>query len=328
MSEERYCCMMNTVCVLILNFNQSRFLPYAIESINLQTVKPNQVIFIDDGSEKKDFDDANEIVNNEAIIDVAIFDGKNMGHTCRMNQALSLCSSTYILLLSADDWLEKDALENLLRYGSDSNDVIWGNLNVTDEDGIRVTHVRPRGTWQGKTAQKYNRPGHVFNDLFKVNNFISGGMSLIKVSSVIDHGGWDEDVTTEDLDLWLRLGKDSEFKYVDEIVGNYRKVKGSKSRSDEKKLYDHAKILAKYSNVSRALDFQIAYLIAMRWSLAIMRQKKLPGVKLANLSTICGIKRYQILLMLPLAIARPLIGTALAQLRPVNFRFLLGRLNR
>ena len=319
---------MNTVTILILNFNQSRFLSQAIESVKRQTLKPEQIIFIDDGSSEIDFASARHIVEREKIFDIAVFDGINMGHTKRMNQAVSLCSSTYLMLLSADDWLEDDALEQLMRSSNGNEDVIWGNLNVINEDGNRISHVRPRGTWQGKTARKYIQSGHIFEDLLKVNSFVTGGMSLIKASSVVNYGGWDNSVTTEDFDLWLRMGKDANFRYVDEIVGNYRKVSGSKSRNDDQKLLDQARIFSKHSGSSKILDFRIAYLIGMRWALAVLRQKKPLGVKLRNLANVCGVSLPQVFLMLPLAIARPIFGTALAQFRPINFRFLLKRLSR
>jgi GT2 family glycosyltransferase len=243
------------------------------------------------------------------------FDGENLGHTARMNQALALASREFFLLLSADDWLEPDAIENLTSRAKESDDVVWGNLRVVNEDGSNRGYVRPRETWQGSTARKYLDGGHVFDDLLRVNSFVTGGMSLLRVSTIRNAGGWDHDVTTEDFDLWLRVGRTANFRYVDEVIGNYRQVPNSKSRNDNQKLLDQARIFSKHAGESKKLDRKLAYLAAMRWSLAVARMKRLPETTTKQMAHILGLSAWKIRVQIPKSIWIPIAGSAVAYLK-------------
>lgn len=293
-----------------------KYLSQSLESVASQTLIPKQVIVIDDGSSQQEAKSLFSITNQFPSLNIQVVrDGVNLGHTARMNQALELSTEDFFMLLSADDWLEPTALEVLSTGITITDDVIWGNLKVVNEDGSARGYVRPRENWQGPTARRYQIGGHVFQDLLKVNSFVTGGMSLLRVKMLKQVGGWDESVTTEDFDLWLRIGKTATFRYVDQVVGNYRQVPGSKSRNDNKKLIDQAKIFSKYSGQSKQLDWKLSYLAAMRWSLALARMRRLPEVTISQMAEIMKVRKYQIWLTLPKSIVMPLFGSAKAYLR-------------
>ncbi|GEM_PF-2956564 len=307
------------VTVLVLNFQQVKYISKALESISLQNVMPKQIILIDDGSSQEEVDSVQTVCSRYTHLPLKIVcDGRNLGHTARMNQALSLSTEKFFLLLSADDWLEPNAIEMLTRGINESDDVVWGNLRVVNEDGSSRGYVRPRENWQGSTARKYLNGGNVFDDLFRVNSFVTGGMSLLRVSTIRDADGWDPEVTTEDFDLWLRIGRTASFRYVDEVIGNYRQVPNSKSRNDTKKLLDQSRIFSKHAGQSRSLDRKLAYLAAMRWALAVARARRLPEVSLRIMATQMNIKTWKIFVQLPRAIYNPLFRTLLAGLRKLS----------
>ncbi len=304
------------VTVLVLNFQQVKFISKALESISLQTVMPKQIILIDDGSSQEEIESVKILCSRYAHLPLKVVcDGRNLGHTARMNQALSLSTEKFFLLLSADDWLEPNAIEMLTRGINESDDVIWGNLRVVNEDGSSRGYVRPRENWQGKTARKYLNGGNVFDDLLRVNSFVTGGMSLLRVKTIRDAGGWDPQVTTEDFDLWLRMGRTASFRYVDEVIGNYRQVPNSKSRNDNKKLLDQARIFSKHAGQSRALDRKLAYLAAMRWALAVARLRRLPKVSINQLAAIMGVSAWKVTSQLPRAIWAPVCGSLIVFLK-------------
>ncbi len=303
-----------SITVLILNYNQTKYLTDAFQSLMNQTLLPDQIILVDDGSsehEHKDFIDFTKKVssfNNQMIV---IDDRMNIGQTSRMNQALGAASCEFFLLLSADDWLEPDSLEVMSEAMTIGTDIVWGNLHVVNEDGSSKGYVRPRDTWQGKMANKYLDGGTVYDDILKVNNFVSGGMTLMRVSALRKHGGWDENCTTEDLDLWLRIGKESKFTYLNSTIGNYRVIANSKSRQDEQKLLDHSYIFSKHTTGNWTEDKGLAYLAAMRWAFAVFRLRKLPKTSLSDMAKIMGISKWLLYLELPKAILYP-IGKSVA----------------
>lgn len=307
------------VTVLALNYRQVKYMDKALESLSLQTMMPSQIILIDDGSSSEEISSLNSLVGKYPELPlITKFDGENLGHTARMNQSLALASEEFFLLLSADDWLEPDAIENLTSGVKDADDVVWGNIRVVNEDGSDRGYVRPRENWQGSTARKYLNGGHVFDDLLRVNSFVTGGMSLLRVSTIREAGGWDPGVTTEDFDLWLRIGKTANFRYIDEVIGNYRQVPNSKSRNDNQKILDQARIFSKHAGESKHLDRNLAYLAAMRWSLAVARTRRIPGVSLFKMSKQMDIHWWKLYTQLPRAIFNPLFGSLQARLRRIG----------
>lgn len=310
--------MVNTapVTVVLLNYNQGKYFEQAWTSLLEQQRKPRQVIVIDDGSTGDDVAIISKFVHSEDFQQVLfIHDTVNRGHTARMNQALTLATSEFIMLLSADDWLEPSALADLSRAAKPDVDVVWGNISVVNEDGSSRGYVRPRSNWQGPTARKYKSGGQVFDDLLRVNSFVTGGMSILRVKTVREAGAWDPKVTTEDFDLWLRIGRTANFVYTDTVVGNYRQVPSSKSRKDDHKLIDQATIFSKHTGQDSYTDRGLAYLAAMRWALAVARMKKLPGVSLLKMARIMRLSWWKLYIQLPRAIFNPIFGSLLAALR-------------
>jgi glycosyltransferase involved in cell wall biosynthesis len=310
--------MANTapITVLLLNYNQSKYFEKSWNSLLSQNLKPEQVLVIDDGSSGNDVEVLAKFVHDKDFSQVTfIHDNINRGHTARMNQALDLATGEFFMLLSADDWLEPNALFELTQAARPDVDVVWGNISVVNENGSSRGYVRPRQNWQGPTASKYVDGGKVFHDILKVNSFITGGMSILRRATILKVGGWDPNVTTEDLDMWLRMGRNSNFVYIDSVVGNYRQVPGSKSRKDEHKLIDQAKIFRKHVGEDKYIDRNLAYLAAMRWALAVARTKRVPKISLYAMANLMNLRWWKLYIQLPRAIFNPLFGSLLATLR-------------
>ena len=278
-----------------------------------QTAKFSQVIVIDDGSQESDVELIQSCIADQNTYEVELIsDRQNMGLSARLNQALELVKSDWFLILAADDQLIPTANEILSKSLDESVNVVWGNLDLIDESGNELKVSRPRDTWQGPVARRYIEPGYPFKDLLRYNNFVPGGMTLIRTAAVRSAGGWDSNVTTEDLDLWLRIGKTSKFKYVNASVGKYRIVAGSKSRRDSHKLLDNAKLLSKQAGNDKSTDRAIAYLAAMRWAFTIFRTKRIPNTSLAEMAKIIGIPTWYLRVQLPKAIVVPIFGAVFA----------------
>ena len=305
-----------TVSVILVNFNQSRFVTEAWLSVKSQTVLPNQLVVVDDGSSGNDVEVIKELIAKEKDLTTVFIQSKeNLGISARLNQALEKIESDWLIVLAADDALLSNAIEDLLEATDSSVDVVWGDLGVMNESGELLGFARPRDTWQGGISKKYLIPGNPFNDLLKFNNFIPGGMTLIRTQTVINTGGWDSKITTEDFDLWLRISKHGGFKYLRKEVGKYRIVEGSKSRRDTHKLLDQARFLGKHSGESKDIDKGLAYLAAMRWAFTAMRGRRLPDVSINEMSNIIGIPPKLAWLQMPRAIANPVLLSLVARIR-------------
>ena len=304
------------VTVIVVNFNQARFIKDAFTSIRNQTRPAEKVIVIDDGSDPTDVEYLRYLINETGIeIQSFIQDGKNLGISARLNQALNEVRTEWFLVLAADDALLPNSIENLFEPATDSVDVVWGDLDVMDEQGDSLGFSRPRDTWQGAVSTKYKTPNKPFKDLLKFNNFIPGGMTLIRTKTVVNAGGWDSIITTEDFDLWLRISKTSQFLYIAKSVGKYRVVEGSKSRRDSHKLRDQALFLSKHAGQSKKTDRGIAYLAAMRWAFTVLRMRLIPDYSLNEMARVIGVSPVTAWLQMPRAVANPLYWSILARVK-------------
>ncbi len=305
-----------SVTVIVVNFNQARFIKDAFTSIRNQTLSPEKVIVIDDGSAPTDVEDLRRLISETGIeAQSFIQDEKNLGISARLNQVLNEVSTEWLLVLAADDLLLPNSIENLFESAIDSVDVVWGDLDVMDEQGDSLGFSRPRDTWQGTVSTRYKTPNKPFKDLLKFNNFIPGGMTLIRTKTVVNAGGWDSSITTEDFDLWLRISKTSQFLYIANSVGKYRVVEGSKSRRDSHKLRDQALFLSKHAGQSKKTDREIAYLAAMRWAFTVLRMRRIPDYSLNEMTRVIGVSPVTAWLQMPRAVANPLHWSVIARVK-------------
>jgi GT2 family glycosyltransferase len=308
-----------SVSVILVNFNQARFISDAWTSLRNQTIAPEKIFLVDDGSADEDFKAVASLVVDNAELNVQLIsDRDNLGISARLNQVLPLVDTEWLLVLAADDALKPNSIELLFAASGSEADVVWGNLDVIDESGSPLGYSRPRNTWQGNVSKRYLDAGFPFNDLLKFNNFVPGGMTLIRAATVRQAGGWDANITTEDFDLWLRISRTSRFKYVDVSVGNYRVVSGSKSRRDSHKLRDQATFLSKHAGQSKEIDKGLAYLAAMRWAFTVLRTRRIPDFSLKDMCQIIGVSPKLAWSQMPRAAANPLYWSLIARVKRVT----------
>ena len=106
--------MNDLVSVYILNHNYSAYLDECIESLIKQTYKNIEIILIDDNS----FDESKNIIKKwkrKYGFIITHFNKTSLGLIKSANKALSLSSGKFIIRLDADDFLEKTAIDTILK---------------------------------------------------------------------------------------------------------------------------------------------------------------------------------------------------------------------
>jgi len=96
--------------VVITTYNQARFLSSAIESVREQTVAPDELIVVDDGST----DDPGSIVCRYPA--TRLIRQRNRGVSAARNAGLRAARGRYVLFLDAGDRLMREALRSNLRH--------------------------------------------------------------------------------------------------------------------------------------------------------------------------------------------------------------------
>jgi glycosyltransferase involved in cell wall biosynthesis len=304
-----------TVTVGIFAYNHATFVGKAITSVLESTFRDWELIVVDDGSQDATSAAIRMAVPTDDGRIRVVSDGLNVGLANRINQVMSMANAPWLSILGGDDAYLPEGLAHLVACIEGGADVVWGDLDVMDESGRSKGYARPRDTWQGSTARKYLRPGPVGHDILRVNNFVSGTSPLVRIQAVAQVGGYTPGCRNEDLDMWLRLGRDHSFRYVGSPVARYRVVPGSTSRSERAAVLDQAAIVRRLLSRGGYSPRELARLLSMRWLLMFARTRGRAEVGVTELAAAAGLPRTAILSQLPSAGAGPLIGSAKAYLR-------------
>ncbi|WP_345714094.1 glycosyltransferase family 2 protein, partial [Kineococcus glutinatus] len=269
-----------TVTVVVACYRQAALVPGCLAGVAAQTRPADRVVLLDDASG----DDSPQVLRASAreLFGADCFEtgrvrlldeGPNVGLAARLDQALAVLRTDWFLVLAADDELVPRSLEVLTASAAAHPGCAahFGDLEVMAADGTPAGYRRPAQTWQGAVARRYLTPALPHRDLLRWNNFVPGGMTLVSTAATRAAGGFRAAVrTTEDFDLWLRLGREHPFRYTGTTVGRYRVVPTSKSRDEPVSVLDHASVVGRAAaGGPPAARRDAARLVALRWSLAV-----------------------------------------------------------
>lgn len=107
-----------TVSILIPAYNASPYLERCLNSVASQTHTPIETIILDDGSS----DDTLDISNSYAskISGLKIESSPHQGVACARRKLIEMARGDYLLFIDADDWIEPNMVEILVKLVQDS----------------------------------------------------------------------------------------------------------------------------------------------------------------------------------------------------------------
>lgn len=179
---------MNEVSIIVPSYNQQEYLPEAIESALNQTV-PCEIIVIDDGSTDNSLLVAREY-QGKGTIPLRVVSQVNKGLASARNTGIMNATGKWILPLDADDILEANCVQRILKVAK-----------TTDAD-IIAPSIRCFGIGNETTILM---PNPKLED-FKVGNRLAY-CSAIKREALLGVGGYSPKMVEgyEDLALWINL---------------------------------------------------------------------------------------------------------------------------
>lgn len=116
---------MNELSIVIPVYNGEQHIKKCYDTINKQTIKNLEIIFVNDGST----DNTANILQSLKEVDdrIIVYNQQNKGVSAARNRGIDLCTKKYITFLDADDLIKVDFYETLLKNIGD-NDLIISNL--------------------------------------------------------------------------------------------------------------------------------------------------------------------------------------------------------
>ena len=237
------------VTVLALCYNHARFLQDCLDSIAAQTTQDFQLIIADDCSKDESANMIEAWLTEHRPEAVFIRHTCNVGLCKTLNEALSHVKAEFICMIATDDVWEPNKIERqlaLMRQQSTAVAVVYSDASRMDEAGVRLEP----DFIQAHTPDCTRPSGNIFAELAN-RNFIPAMSTLIRYQALLEVGRYDERLSYEDYDMWLRLAARYDFVYCPGLLARYRIVGTSVVRT-------------LFVNPS-AQHFYTLYLICQKW---------------------------------------------------------------
>jgi len=144
---------MALVSVLITTYNGSKYIEKQLESIINQSVLPDEVIIIDDGSSDDTIEKIKKFIDIHSLRGWSLQENKiNKGWKRNFMEGSQLCSNDYVFFCDQDDIWKPNKIECLLNYllKNKNIDVICSDFEDIDENGIYIKEDLSRSTKKDK----------------------------------------------------------------------------------------------------------------------------------------------------------------------------------
>ncbi len=215
------------VSIIVVSYNQARYLPDALESAVGQTYPRIEIIIVDDGST----DHTSEVLAcwRKKISDVVVIENEfNLGYCKAFNKGWAQAKGDYIIDLSGDDVLMPERVEEGVRslvqghaqvhftdaYYIDANSKILGTHFPRNSTGVLTTKV-PQGDIYRELLQRY---------------FICTPTMMMSTKVLKVLNGYDESLHYEDFDFWVRSSRNFRYAFSDRVLVKKRVIANSLSK--------------------------------------------------------------------------------------------------
>jgi glycosyltransferase involved in cell wall biosynthesis len=216
------------ISVVIPLFNKSKFIEKCLLSIENQTVFPDEVIIINDGSTDNGVDIVKRI-NKNKVLNIVLLDQKNKGVSSARNRGILESKNDFIAFLDADDEWGDKFIEKICSLIVLYPSAVLYTVKHRVCDNIRGC-TTPRQNF-GK-----NNTGYI-NDYLGLSikyPLVNSSKIVVKKKYLNDVGCFPEGAKIcEDLFVWMQLSISGSFAY-DSYIGAKINIFPDNSRSSRR----------------------------------------------------------------------------------------------
>lgn len=216
------------VTVVCSCYNHSGFVAESLKSVLKQSHKNIQLIVIDDFSNDNSIAVIEDFIKEYPEI-IFIKNSCNLGLTKSFNHAMQLAKGQYFIDLAADDVLLPDCIEIQLQTFKTSQlnnlAIVYGNAEIISENGTHIAHYFDVDS-QNKTIEKIPS-GDIYSEVISIKTVICSVSSMVKKSVFDELKGYDENLSYEDYDFWIRVSRIYNIEFIDAILIQKRLIPNS-----------------------------------------------------------------------------------------------------
>ena len=214
------------VTVICTAYNHENFIDDALQSVIDQQYPNVELIIIDNASSDQTVKRIRSFIKKHSAIRF-IQNSTNIGLCRAFNQGLRLAKGKYIIDLSADDLLLPDRISRQVeRFESLPDDyaVVFSNATYVNENRQFLGYHYPIDEFG---QSRITIPtGTVFQPVL-ASYFICTPTMMIRKQVLDALGGYDEDLSFEDFDFWVRSARQYKYDYIDLVLTQKRQLANS-----------------------------------------------------------------------------------------------------
>jgi Glycosyl transferase family 2 len=210
------------VTVIALCYNHAAWVRQALDSVGEQTYPQIQLIVVDDGSTDHSVAQIRQwLASHPDVLFLEL--SENKGNCAAFNQALDWAQGKYVIDLACDDLLLPERVARQVAFFESlptKVGMIYGNTYLVDAEGQNLDTFYP--------IPLKNEPpsGDIYAQIL-AQTFISAPTVMFRKSVLDTLGGYDENLAYEDFDIWLRIARQHEVLFQNEILTQKRKLPNS-----------------------------------------------------------------------------------------------------
>ncbi len=211
------------ICVVVPVYNAARFIVDALDSIAMQTRRPDEIIIVDDGST----DGSRELIDawrKDNDFPVQVLRREHAGLPAARNAALKVTRRGWVALLDADDvWCSSHlaSLESAALKFPDSI-LVFGDIYIFSEDTIVDAWFSKEKTLACGVPElggEYHRLGPgLYESLVPGNYIVPSSLMFFRDAAAALHFFDEGFRVMEDYDFLLRFSKQGDFIYTKKLT--------------------------------------------------------------------------------------------------------------
>ena len=224
------------VTVICLCYNHSKFVREAIESVLTQTYPSVQLIVVDDASTDGSATLIKQVVAQHPTIEFLPL-MQNLGNCKAFNKALALAKGEYLIDLAADDVLLPERIAHgvtMIGQAGDHYGVHFSDAAWIDEAGKHLYFHSDR--FPHTTIPQ----GDIYKELIS-RYFICPPTVMFTREVINSLGGYDESLTYEDFDFWIRSSRQFNYVYSPQVLVKKRLTSMAMANKQFKVLNRHSR---------------------------------------------------------------------------------------
>jgi glycosyltransferase involved in cell wall biosynthesis len=212
------------VSILLLSMNHQTYIEKCIESIKEQTYTNIEVIYLDNASHDNTFEIGKKLLQQSGLL-FKIFNNKvSEGISKNINFMFNQSSGKYIALLSTDDWLTPDSIEEKIKYFESHPEfgMVYCSSYSYNYDTKKIAVCLKKSKFKA---------GWVLKEVLK-ENFINSTGCMLKRNTLETVGYFDENSLIEDWDMWIRIAEKFQIGFVNKELAYYGVKEGQNITGD------------------------------------------------------------------------------------------------